>query len=125
VDVSPAIGGHVLSNGDEELDSYPAYESLAPDESITFEAVPSPGYRFDHWSREMYNSHQTLVYSTDRVVKIDAGCDIWITANFSPIMPAWLIAVIAVAVAVPLTIRRRMKRLRQRVELNRDEPAAQ
>ena len=110
MDVSPNRGGHVIFHEVRELSSYPSYEPLWPGEEVTIEAVPTLGYRFTYWSREIHSSKQREVYSTERITKVKAGSDNWITANFSQIIPNWLIAVIAIAIATPLLIRWRRKR---------------
>jgi hypothetical protein len=96
VEVSPANGGHVASNG-VRLSPYPAYQPLLPDEEITLEPVPALGYRFSGWSGS--------ISSSDRLLYIKAGKDRSITANFSRIVPDWLIAVITAAVVIPLLLR--------------------
>ena len=110
VDVSPGAGGHVIFNEVIELESYPSYEPLWPGEEVTIEAVPSLGYRFNYWSREIHSINQTEIYSTNRIIKLKAGSDRWITAHFSPILPGWLIAVIVVSIIVPFLLRRRIRR---------------
>jgi hypothetical protein len=110
VDVSPGTGGHVIFHDVKELTSYPAYEPLWPGEEVTIEAVPTLGYRFSYWSREIYSTHQSEIYSTSRITTVKAGSDNWLTANFSPILPGWLIAVIVVSITVPLLLRRRIRR---------------
>ena len=112
VDVSPGIGGHVIFHGVKELKSYPSYEPLWPGEELTIEAVPTLGYRFNYWSREIRSINQREVYSTSRIASVKAGSDNWITANFSTILPGWLIAVIAVSITVPFLLRWRIRRLK-------------
>lgn len=110
VDISPSIGGHVIFHGVKELTSYPSYEPLWPGEEVTIEAVPALGYRFKYWSREIHSTKQREIYSTKRITIVKAGSDNWITANFSPILPGWLIAVIVVSITVPFLLRRRIRR---------------
>jgi hypothetical protein len=110
VDVSPGTGGHVIFHEVKELASYPAYEPIWPGEEVTIEAIPTLGYRFSYWSREIHSTHQSEIYSTNRITKVKAGSDNWLTANFSPILPGWLIAVIVVSITVPLLLRRRIRR---------------
>ena len=110
VDVSPGIGGHVIFHGVKELKSYPSYEPLWPGEEVTIEAVPTLGYRFNYWSREIRSINQREIYSTNRITKVKAGSDNWVTANFSPILPGWLTAVIVVSIAVPFLLRWRIRR---------------
>jgi len=110
VDVSPSSGGHVIFHGVKELTAYPSYEPLWPGEEVTIEAVPTLGYRFKYWSREIHSIKQREIYSTNRITIVKAGNDNWITANFSPILPGWLIAVIAVSITVPFLLRRRIRR---------------
>lgn len=110
MDVSPGIGGHVIFHGVKELTSYPSYEPLWPGKEVTIEAVPTLGYRFNYWSREIRSINQREIYSTNRIAKVKAGSDNWITANFSPILPGWLIAVIVVSITVPLLLRWRIRR---------------
>ena len=110
VDISPSIGGHVIFHGVKELTSYPSYEPLWPGEEVIIEAVPALGYRFKYWSREIHSTKQREIYSTKRITIVKAGSDNWITANFSPILPDWLIAVIVVSITVPFLLRRRIRR---------------
>ena len=110
VDVSPNRGGHVIFHNVKELSSYPSYEPLWPGEEVTLEAVPTLGYRFNYWSREIHSINQREIYSTNRITKVKAGSDNWITANFSPVIPGWLIAVIVISITVPILLRRRTRR---------------
>jgi hypothetical protein len=71
---------------------------------VTLEAVPAPGYRFDNWSGG--------ISSSERLIIIKAGKDRTVTANFSRIIPIWLVAIIATA-AIPLVIFIRRRKLAQ------------
>ena len=115
MNVSPGNGGHVIHNG-IKLSSYPSYVPLSPDCETILEAVPSIGCHFNNWSGEIYHANPVEIYSTSRNISIKAGADKSITANFSRIMPNWVIAIIVVSSAIPFLVRwhgRRSKRLVQ------------
>lgn len=106
--VSPGNGGRVVYNG-TKLPSYPSYVPISPDCETVLEAVPTIGYRFDNWTGEIYDANPKAIFETSRLINIAAGADKLITANFSPILPSWLITVIVVAIAVPLLVRWRRR----------------
>lgn len=109
MNVSPGNGGRVVYNG-IKLPSYPSYVPLSLDCETILEAVPTIGYRFDNWTGEIYDANPKAICETGRLINIAAGADKLITANFSPILPNWLIAIIVVAIAAPLLLRWRRRR---------------
>lgn len=75
---------------------------MCPDEELRIEAVPAFNYRFDYWSRDTLSTQSSEVYDTHRMTSVKAGNDKWLTAHFSQIVPNWLVALIIVAVVIPL-----------------------
>ena len=102
--VSPASGGHVIRDG-VKLASYPSYYPYKPDENVTLVAVPAIGYRFDNWSGGISSSERSISIITDD--------DKVITANFSRIVPNWLVAIIVVVITTALLLRWQRRRLKQ------------
>jgi hypothetical protein len=94
--VSPSHGGHIEQDG-MRPSSYPYVQYFPPDTEVSLEAVPSLGYRFDNWSGDVNNE--------GRIIRVTLDSDKRMTANFSRIVPNWLIATIVVAIAVPLSLR--------------------
>ena len=77
MDVSPSGGGIVKVNQNDPS-SYPADFSLTSGESVSLEAVPAAGYRFENWSGD--------VAGTSHITNITIDCNKKVTANFSRIM---------------------------------------
>jgi len=91
--------------GEYQLSSYPAYNPLERNAEVVLEAVSAPGYRFDNWSG--------AISTSTNIVSIKANKDKMVTANFSRIIPNWLIAIITAAITIPLLLRWRVARSKQ------------
>jgi len=98
--VSPGLGGHISQDGIRPS-SYPYVQYFPPGTEVSLEAVPSLGYRFDSWSGDVSDKDSTIYLTLDS--------DKRVTATFSRIIPDWLIAIIVVAIVVPLLIRWRRR----------------
>ncbi len=107
MNVSPANSGYVNVGG-VRLSSYPAYESLTPGTEVTLEAVPVLGYRFSSWSGDIGSLSKKAVIraNSDQMATM-------VTANFSLLIPSWLIATIATATAVAIILWWRRRRSEQ------------
>ena len=82
-----------------------AVETVPIGTNVVMEAIPTFGYRFDNWSGDLYSSERIIHVNLDNIT--------YVTANFSRIVPNWLIATIVAAVAVPLLLWWRRKHLKQ------------
>ncbi len=102
--VSPGNGGHVDQEG-YRLSGNPSVQPLPLDGEVNLKAVPAFGYRFDGWSGDVAGDSPEVVAKLELTTRL--------TANFSPVMPLWLIPVIAAAVAVPLLLLWRRRRARR------------
>jgi hypothetical protein len=71
---------------------------------IRLSAVPAFGYRFDGWSGD--------IVSSDPQVTATLGLTTRLTANFSLVMPLWVIPV-AAAITIPLVLLWWQRRLGQ------------
>ena len=85
--------------------SYPYVQYFPPGTEVSLEAVPSLGFRFENWSGDVNNE--------ERIIQLTLDSDKRIKANFSRIVPNWLIAIIIVAIATPLLLRWRRRSLKQ------------
>jgi hypothetical protein len=107
--VSPQNGGHVSFDGI----TYPrhvAIKTLPAGTNLVIEAIPIFGYRFNNWSGD--------VSSNKRIIHVKLNDTKRITANFSRIIPNWLIVTIGTAIVVPLLIRRRRGRLKNNTQVD-------
>jgi hypothetical protein len=68
-------------------------------------AVPAFGYRFDGWGGDIVGSDLQLTATLGLTTRL--------TANFSPVMPLWVILVAAVAITTPLVLLWRRRRARK------------
>jgi hypothetical protein len=84
------------------LPSYPDGRSYQSGTNVVVEAIPAPGYRFIRWSGDTEGTTKSITLQIDRRMAIQA--------NFTRIVPNWLIAIIATAIAVPLLLRWRRRR---------------
>lgn len=91
----------------------PAVQHLPLGTEVKLSAVPAFGYRFDGWSGD--------ITSDSREISSKLGFTTRLTANFSPLMPFWLIPVIAAAVVIPLLLLLRRHR-QARQALPKSEP---
>lgn len=121
--VSPGNGGHVeldcqpIGSCYVELEGYqlspdprapasaPAVQNLPLSTEIRLSAVPALGYRFDSWSGD--------IVSSDPQVTTTLGLTTRLTANFSLVVPLWVILVATAAVAIPLVLLWWRRRARQ------------
>ncbi len=106
--VSPPNSGQVNLGG-LILPSYPARRTYQSGTHVVIEAIPAPGYRFIRWSGDVEGTTKSIT------VQIDTG--ISIQAVFARIVPNWLIATIVVAIAAPLLLRWRRRRLKDFTEV--------
>jgi hypothetical protein len=83
----------------------PAVQPLPLGTEVNLSAVPAFGYRFDGWSGD--------ITSDSREISAKLGQTTRLTANFSPLMPFWLIPIIAAAVAISLLLLLRRRRARR------------
>ncbi len=94
MDVGPSDGGTVQVN-QTDLPVYPSNYTFGKDSTVYLEAVPAPGYRFEHWSGDLSgNTNPTIIV-------ID--CNKKVTADFSQVKPKptwWLIGGIIAGVAI-------------------------
>lgn len=104
VHVSPTSSGSV------EIDqipaySYPATSTFNNGESVSLQAVPAPGYSFDHWSGDLSGNTNPTTINID--------CDKTVVANFSQPERTWLLvcsitaAGIVIGVIIWLALRAR------------------
>jgi hypothetical protein len=101
--VSPPNGGKVNLGG-LVLPYYPDGRFYQSGTNVVVEAIPAPGYRFIRWSGDIEGTTKSITLQIDRSMVIHA--------NFTRIVPNWLIATIAIAIAFPLLLiwrRRRSK----------------
>ena len=121
--VSPKSGGHVeldcqpIGSCYVELEDYrlttdprapasaPAVQHLPLGTEIRLSAVPEFGYRFDGWSGD--------IVSSDPQVTAPLGLMTRLTANFSPVMPVWVVPTATAAIAIPLVLLWWRRRARQ------------
>ena len=70
--------------------------------------MPASGYHFDGWRGD--------IVSSDPQVTVTLSLTTRLTANFSPVMPVWVVPVIATAIAIPLVLLLWHRRARQDVQ---------
>jgi len=102
--VSPGNGGHVNQEG-YRLSGNPSVQPLPLDREVELKAVPAFGYRFDGWSGDIASDSREVVARLDLTTRL--------TANFSLVVPHWVMAIVIVAVAVPLLLLWRRRRARR------------
>jgi hypothetical protein len=130
--VSPGNGGHVeldcrpIGSCYVELEGYrltadprasvsaPAVQHLPLGTEIRLSAVPAFGYRFDGWSGD--------IVSSDPQVAATLGLTTRLTANFSLVMPLWVIPIAAAAIAIPLVLLWWHRRVRQDAAVVNEPP---
>ena len=113
--VSPSRGGHVNQDGIRPS-SYPYVQYFPPGTDVSLEAVPSLGYRFDNWSGD--------VILKDRIIRITLDSDKRVTANYSRIVPNWLVAIIIVSITIALIFIWRRRRLKYVTQTNPQDNGA-
>lgn len=84
------------------LPSYPDESFYQSGTYVVLEAIPAPGYRFISWSGGIRGTTKSITVRIDGTMAVQA--------NFARIIPNWLIATIATAIAVPLLLRWRRRR---------------
>ncbi|MFC1957013.1 hypothetical protein ACFLVY_01790 [Chloroflexota bacterium] len=82
--------------------SYPTGRTYQTGTRVVVEAIPAPGYRFIRWSGDIEGTTKSITVQIDRKKSIQAV--------FARLVPNWLIATIATAIAVPLLLRWRRRR---------------
>lgn len=98
--VSPPNGGQVNVSG-VILSSFPTRRTYQTGTYVFVEAIPAPGYRFVRWSGDIDGITKSITVQIDRSK--------WIQAVYTRIVPNWLIAIIIVAITVPLFLRWRKR----------------
>jgi hypothetical protein len=99
------LEGYRLTADPRASASAPAVQHLPLGTEVRLSAVPAFGYRFDGWSGD--------IVSSDPQITAALGLTNRLTANFSPVMPLWVIPVAAAAIAIPLVLLWRRRRARQ------------
>ncbi len=110
--VSPDKGGHVNQDG-SRLSVNPSVQSGLVDTEVHLNAVPAFGYRFDGWSGDIASDSREIVIRLDVFTKL--------TANFSPLMPRWVITIIIAAAAIPLLFLWRRQRARRALSASQSQ----
>jgi hypothetical protein len=90
------LEGYRLTADPRAPDSAPVVQHLPLGTEIRLSAVPAFGYRFDGWSGD--------IVSSDPQVTATLGLITRLTANFSPVMPVWVVPIATAAVAVSLML---------------------
>ena len=91
------------------MPSYPDGRFYQSGTNVVVEAIPALGYRFIGWSGDIEGTTKSITLQIDRRMVIQA--------NFTRIVPNWLIAIIVVAIAAPLLLRWRRRRLKDLTEV--------
>ena len=90
------LEGYRLTADPRAPDSAPVVQHLPLGTEIRLSAVPAFGYRFDGWGGD--------IVSSDPQVTATLGLITRLTANFSPVMPVWVVPIATAAVAVSLML---------------------
>jgi len=99
------LEGYWLTTDPRAPASAPAVQHLPLGTEVRLSAVPALGYRFDGWSGD--------IVSSDPQITATLGFSTRLTANFSPIIPLWVIPIASAAITIPLVLLRRRRRARQ------------
>ena len=120
---SPGNGGHVeldcqpIGSCYAKLEGYrltadprapasaPAVQHLPLGTEVRLSAVPAFGYRFDCWSGDIVSSDSQVTATLGRINRLNA--------NFSLVMPLWVIFIVVAAIAIPLVLLRLRRRARK------------
>jgi hypothetical protein len=89
--------------------AYPAVGTYKKGTRVVVDAIPSLSYRFIRWSGDIESTSKSVTIQIDKTKSIQAV--------FTRIVPNWLIATIAITIAVPLILRWRRKRLKDLTEV--------
>ncbi|MFC2024502.1 hypothetical protein ACFLTJ_02860 [Chloroflexota bacterium] len=114
--VSPPNSGRVSFNGEEitQLMNY-ASRDFPRGTDVVLEAIPAFGYRFNYWSGD--------IKGNERAFKVRMKNSKRATANFSRIIPNWLIAISVIAISAPLLFRWLRRRRTSSAIINYDKGA--
>lgn len=100
-----ALEGYRLATHPQAPDWAPAMQHVSIGSEVRLSAVPAFGYRFDGWSGD--------IVSSDPQITATLGPFTRLTANFSRVIPLWVIPVAAAAIAIPLVLFWRRRRDRR------------